>query len=191
MQSNSHSYTSKSLVAWPLVLLCAMAVGVPLRSGARQARAQETPRSPFSLAIVPGVGGITMAKAKPREFYVVITNVSARPQSIWQYRNSWGYRAISFQLTTKDGRNFVLSRKQEAFTINFPSTFVIESGEHQVYPIRLDEGWGTNPEFPKSDETPVALKAIYEVAPTPEAKEHNVWVGRVESHGYDFSLRQW
>jgi hypothetical protein len=103
------------------------------------AKAQETSRSPFSLSIVPGLGGITMAENKPREFYVVITNVSEGPQSIWQYWNSWGYQAISFELTTADGKKFVLSKKQEEFTRNFPSTFVVESGEHQVYPIKFDQ----------------------------------------------------
>src|SRR5208282_4351813 len=48
-------------------------------------------------------------------------------------------------------------------------TFLIEPGEHQVYAIRLDERWETHPLLPKTDETPITLKAIYEVPPTPEA----------------------
>ena len=132
-----------------------------------------------------------MAKNKPREFYVVLTNVSKGPQSIWEYWNSWGYQAISFELTTADGKKFVLSKKQEEFTANFPSTFIVEPGEHQVYPIRLDEWWETHPALPKRDEMPITLKAVYEVTPTPEATEYKVWTGRLESHSYNFSLRQW
>ena len=124
--------------------------------------------------------GIRMAKNKPREFYVVITNVSGGPQSIWQYWNSWGYQAISFGLTTADGKKFVLSKKQEAFTVNFPSTFVVQPGEHQVYPIKLDE-WETHPALPKTDEMPITLKAVYEVSTTPEASQYKVWTGRLES----------
>ena len=154
------------------------------------ADAQEPSSSPFSVPIVPGIGGITIAKNKPDEFYVVITNVSGVPQSIWQYWNSWGYQAISFELTTADGKKFVLSKKQEAFTVNFPSTFVVEPGEHQVYPIKLDE-WETHPALPKTDEMPITLKAVYEVSTTPEASQYKVWTGRLESHSYNFSLRQW
>jgi hypothetical protein len=73
--------------------------------------------------------------------------------------NGWGYQAISFELTTADGKKFVLSKKQEEFTMNFPSAFVVEPGEHQVYPIKLDERWETHPALPKTDEMPITLKA--------------------------------
>ena len=155
------------------------------------AKVPETSWSPFSLSIVPGTGGITMAKDKAREFYVVITNVSGGPQSIWQYWNSWGYQALSLEMTMADGKEFVLSKKQEEFTVNFPSTFVVEPGEHQVYPIKLDEWWETHPVLPKTDEMPIKLKAVYEVTTTPEASQYKVWTGRLESHSYNFSLRQW
>jgi len=155
------------------------------------AKVQDTSWSPFSLSVVPGIGGITMAKNKPHEFYVVITNVSGGPQSIWEYWNSWGNQAISFELTMADGKKFVLSRKQEGFTRNFPSTFVLEPGEHQVYPIRLDEWWETHPALPRTDEMPITLKAVYQVSTTPEATQYKVWTGRLESHSYNFSLRQW
>jgi hypothetical protein len=155
------------------------------------AKVGETSAPPFSLSIVPGIGGITMAKNKPREFYAVITNVSGGPQSIWQYWNSWGYQAVSFELTMADGKKFALSKKEQNFTVNFPSTFAVERGEHQVYPIKLDEEWEAHPALPKADEIPVALKAVYEVSPTPEASQYKVWTGRLESHSYSVSLRQW
>jgi hypothetical protein len=191
MRNDSSPVTAKSFLAGAFIFLCAMTIGLVHPSGTGVARAQETSQPPFSLSIVPGIGGITMAKSNPREFYVVITNVSGQAQSIWQQRNSWGYKAISFQLTTSDGKTFLLSKKDQQFTINFPSTFVIGPGEHQVYPVKLDEQWRTSPQIPQSPEMSVALKAIYEVAPTAEAKAQNVWIGRVESRRYDFSLRQW
>src|SRR5437763_322486 len=46
--------------------------------------------------------------------------------------------------------------------------------------------WVSNPAFPKVDEMPITLRAIYQVSPTREASEHKVWTGRVESHGYHF-----
>jgi hypothetical protein len=75
--------------------------------------------------------------------------------------------------------------------MNFPSTFVVQPGEHQVYAIQLDRGWEAQPAIAKTDETTIKLKAIYEVQPTPESGQYKVWTGRIESHTYDFTLRQW
>jgi hypothetical protein len=155
----------------------------------------EAPKAPFSLAVVPtfgGVGGtIQMARNKARDFYVVLTNVSGESQAVWESWNSWGYRAISIEMTTADGKRFVVSRRQGYFTKNYPSTFLIGSGEHQVYAIHLDEWWETHPSLPKTDNTPVTLKAVYEISPTPESAQYKVWAGRIESHSYKFSLQQW
>lgn len=110
---------------------------------------------------------------------------------MWEYWNSWGYQNVSFELTTTDGKKFIVSKRQEEFTRNFPSTFLIESGEHQVYAIRLDESWETHPSLPKLDGVHITLKAIYKVAPTSEAVQFKVWTGRLESRSYNLTLRQW
>jgi len=118
-------------------------------------------KSPFSLSVVPETShgerfgsSIEMAHNKPRDFYVVLTNVSSEPQAVWEYWNSWGYQTLSFELTTEDGKKFLVSRRQGEFTMNFPSTFLIEPGEHQVYAIRLDEWWETRPSLPKTTKWP-------------------------------------
>jgi hypothetical protein len=153
---------------------------------------------PFFLSVVPETShgepfgsSIEMAHDKARNFYVVLTNVSSQPQAVWEYWNSWGYQTVSFELTTTDGKKSLVSKRQQDFTINYPSTFLIEPSEHQVYAIRLDEWWETHPSLPKTDEMPITLKAIYEVAPTPEAAQYKVWTGRLESRTYSFKLRQW
>ena len=153
---------------------------------------------PFLLSIVPETSHgehfgstIEMAHEKPRDFYVVLTNVSPELLAVWEYWNSWGYQAVSFELTTEDGKKFLVSKRQRGFTRNFPSTFQIEPGEHQVYVIRLDEWWETHPALPKADEMPIKLKAIYEVTLTPEAAQYKVWRGRLESRAYNLKLRQW
>jgi hypothetical protein len=152
--------------------------------------------TPFSLAVVPsrsfGEGGIiTMSLDKPQDFYVVLTNVSGEPQVVWELWNSWGYQTISFELTTANGKKFVLSRGPEEFTKNNPTTFAVQPGEHQIYAVHLDKRWVGNPGLAKADEMPITLKAIYQVSPTREASEQRVWIGRVESHTYHFTLRQW
>jgi hypothetical protein len=110
---------------------------------------------------------------------------------VWATRNSWGYQAISFELTTADGHRLLLTKREQDFDTNFPSTFVVQPGEHQVFPIRLDKEWEARPAVPKASEMPITLKAIYEVTATPEAPQHKVWTGRIESHTYNLTLRQW
>lgn len=126
-----------------------------------------------------------------RDFYVVLSNISKEPQTVWEDWNSWGYQAVSFELTTTDGKKYVISKRQQEFTMNFPSTLLIEPGEFHVFAIHLDQWWETHPLLPKTAELPIALKAIYEVSPTPESAQYQVWTGRVESHIYKFTLRQW
>jgi hypothetical protein len=138
----------------------------------------------------------------PREHHMMLTfraatstfffsNVSKQPQTVWEDWNSWGYQAISFELNTADAKKHVVSKRQQEFTINFPSTVVIEPGEHQVYVIHFDEWWEIHPLIPKTDEMSITLKAIYEVSPTSESTQYKVWTGRLESHDYKFLLRQW
>jgi hypothetical protein len=106
-------------------------------------------------------------------------------------KNSWGYRAISFEMTTADGKKFVVSRAQEDFTKNAATTFLIAPGEHQVFAIKFDKWWDSHPSLPKADGLHVSRMAVYEVAFTPEATQQKVWTGRLESRTYDLTLRRW
>jgi hypothetical protein len=132
-----------------------------------------------------------MSKKGAREFYVVLTNISKEPQPVWEYWNGWGFQAVFFELTTGDGKRFVLTAKDRAFDSNFPSTFIVEPSEHQVFAIRFDDSWGVEPALPKTDEMPVALKAIYGVSANPDTAKFHVWAGRVDSHSYNFTLFQY
>jgi len=185
-----------------VLTLCAALVFITACNTKKEAASSKSEPSvqkfPFSLFVVPETSrgehygsSIEMAHDKPRVFYVVLTNVSSEPQAVWEYWNSWGYQTVSFELTTADSKKFLVSKRQEDFTRNFPSTFLIEPGEHQVYAIRLDQEWDTHPSLLKAAETPVILKAIYEVAPTSEAAQYKVWTGRLESRTYKLNLRQW
>jgi hypothetical protein len=153
------------------------------------------PDAPFSLTIVPtfnnGDGRIEMADKGARDFYVVLTNVSNKSQMAWETWNSWGYQTISFELTASNGSKIVISKRQQDFTRNGPSTFLIPPSEHQIYAVKLDKSWEARPIVSKANETFIALKAIYEVPSTPEAGQYKVWVGHLESRSYNFVLRQW
>jgi hypothetical protein len=122
---------------------------------------------------------------------VVLTNVSKETQPIFEGWNSWGYQAISLEITMPDGKKAILSVSDQDFTRNFPSTFHILPGEHQVFPIRLDKSWEMNPSITFALETAITLKAIYEITESPESKKQHVWTGRVESKPCQLTLRHW
>ena len=151
---------------------------------------------PFTLTVVPSRSSpqgrsISFADDKPEEFYVVLTNSSKDAQPVFEYWNSWGYQNVSFEFAMPDGKKVVAFKRIQVFTVNFPSTFLIPTGEHRVYVIRLGEEWETRPELAVDAETQITLKAIYEVPLTPEATEHKVWTGRIESKPYKLTLRHW
>lgn len=127
------------------------------------------------------------------EFYVVLTNISGKPQSVFETSNSWGYQAISFQLQLPNGRTVTVSRAPENFTKNYPSVFIVPPGEHKVFAITLDDSWNTAPAVPLADQTPleITIRATYKLSPTPESATEKVWTGRIESAAYNFKLRHW
>jgi hypothetical protein len=151
---------------------------------------------PFRIAVVPtssqaALQTIETSSTHLRTFFVVLTNISAERQPVWETWNSWGYRSISFELSLPDGTRRIVTKKQQGFTKNFPSTFSIPPGGQQVYPIRLDSSWDSLPAFPSTGETTVTLKAIYEVAASKEAGDSHVWIGRVASPSCTLTLRHW
>jgi len=161
--------------------------------------------TPFRVSIVPTKSrtserSITAAPRDPDTFYVVVTNVSSKAQPVWEGWNSWGYRNVSFALILADGTKHDITRKAQGFTRNFPSTFIIEPGESQVYPIKFDSTWDGLPTLnqqgccatsPVGGSLPIRLRAIYDVETSSEALQQEVWVGRVESPTYDLTLRWW
>lgn len=157
--------------------------------------AEKDAAEPFTLTVVPSQSSpqgrsITFGGTNPFEpFYVVLANSSKDTQAVFQYRNSWGYQNVSFELAMPDGKKVVASKRIQNFTVNFPGTFLIPPGEPRVYAIRLDHEWETKPPLAADAETPITLKAIYEVEVTPAATEHKVWTGRVESKPYNLTLR--
>ncbi len=125
--------------------------------------------------------------------YVVLTNTSRQPESVFEPWNSWGYYSISFEMETGPGKVIKITKAPAVFTKNNPGTFVVPPGEQMVFPIKLNDDWNAAPPLPIADEEPVsvAMKAIYEVRPTPESSAQKVWIGRVESKNYHLYFRHW
>jgi hypothetical protein len=160
-----------------------------LLSATEQAYSSEA----LSVAIVPAqstASGQIIATAlnRPRPFYVVVSNSSKSPTSIWEYWNSWGYQSISFEVTLPDGKSLLLSRREEIFTRNFPSSFLVAPGEAQVFPIELDSHWENQKALFGNCDKQVKLRATFHIEPSNDATTHQVWSGSAQSKLYDFRL---
>jgi hypothetical protein len=156
----------------------------------------ESPKSPFVLSVVPTAssrtgGTISMALDRPWPFYVVLTNISNEPKAVWEDGNSWGYYAISFEVSTDDGHKVIISKQPQIFGKNTPVAFLVRPGEHKVYEIRLNEDWAAHGTLRKTNEMSITLKARYDVSPTPEGTERQVLTGHIESHDYELHLQRW
>ncbi|HEY6971763.1 MAG TPA: hypothetical protein VJA94_21305 [Candidatus Angelobacter sp.] len=156
---------------------------------------ENSEQAPFALSLVatgsggnPVVGQIYMGKDYHSPFYVILTNTSSQTQAAFESWDGWGCQAISFEMQTADGHKFIVTRKRPALTRNVPSTFLIPAGEPMVYSIALDDEWAAVPAVPRGNDTPITIKAIYEIKPTPESAKAHVWTGRVESKSYEFRV---
>lgn len=153
---------------------------------------------PFKISIVPerrdaDFSFISHAKDTKRSFYVVLTNVSKQHQAVFEVGNSWGYQAISFELTldANEEKKYKVTVKPQTFTKNVPAIYVIPPQGHQVFVITLDDKWTGMPEFKKPGHTPATIKAIYELKKTNESWEKGVWAGRVESEPVELKISHW
>ena len=178
---------------------CGRDEGSPVNSGQRLVNKGVSQKPPFSITVVPQDSGdhgqwISMRQAgfiKP--FYVVLTNTTSEPQSVFEAWNGWGYKAITFELLTEDCQRVVVSRKDKDFDKNYPSTFIVPPGENYVYTIALtNEDWTAVPSlrFSNVEAVAVHLKAIYQLTPTRASRKvgKRIWIGRVESNDYTFQL---
>ena len=150
----------------------------------------------FRVSIVPDQCGLNLcsistAKKDPPPFYVVLTNQSDKPQLVWEAWNSWGYRSISFEITSSTGKTYVVTKKEHGFTRNFPSVYPIPPGEQQVFPIQLDDEWVGKPTFDPAGTDRVTVKALFKIEPSKEASAARMWIGRISSRTYNLSLRHW
>src|SRR5215475_3831929 len=80
-------------------------------------------------------------------FHVIITNTSHKPQRIWQEWCSWGYHALSFQLTDESGRTWTARKKLRAWSRNYPDYWTSGPQGSLVLDVALFDSdiWGYSP----------------------------------------------
>ncbi|MDR3401633.1 MAG: hypothetical protein P4L99_03960 [Chthoniobacter sp.] len=113
-------------------------------------------------------------------FHVVLTNVSNEPKRLFQEWCSWGYSALSFEITDEHGKTWIARKGPNGWTMNYPAywtvppqeCFVIDVyfADHQIW---QDQFW-LPPGHPTGR---VTLKAIYRVQPDESSTKFGVWTG--------------
>jgi hypothetical protein len=124
-------------------------------------------------------------------FHVVLTNVSDRLLRIWTEGNSWGYDALSFEISDRKGKTWRAQRKPRPWDKNVPYYLLLEPHDQmviEVTPANPDE-WEGFPHAPDQPQT-FKMRAIFEIKPDRESKRLEVWTGRVVSKIDDYTFEK-
>jgi hypothetical protein len=125
-------------------------------------------------------------------FHVILSNTSPTAQRVFQDWNSWGYYSLSFEVEGSDGKRWIAKKTRTAFTRNFPSSWEIPPGGNLV----IDVYWGdesTWEGFPPfgTEGRALSLRAVFEIKPDSETKQHQVWTGRIVSATQEAMFSKW
>jgi hypothetical protein len=139
----------------------------------------------FEVLLSPGKSAISCFH-DPSQFFVILKNKTKEPKKLFEYWNSWGYQNISFYFYMKDGLRIV-TRKNQDFTRNFPSTYEVAAGETMVFPLKFDNSWDKLPNIAEG-ESKVRMQVIYNCNPSFDAKETQAWTGIIASKIYEVNF---
>ncbi len=127
-----------------------------------------TGEAPDSLAIC-----IDLQRRHPPIGKVMVVNGGVEPLRIWIGGNSWGDGALTFQL-----EGFRIARLPQVYSRNVPAFMELGPDETFETPFDLGDG-GWEPSVVEVSGR--MLTAWFEIADSVEAREHHVWVGRIQS----------
>jgi hypothetical protein len=163
-----------------LLILCSLvATARPL--------AAADPPATVDVRIVPmrirptGERTLTLPDAA-QHFYVVLTNVGARPLRLWREWCSFGYYNLSFEVTDEQGKIIKVTKKPRAWDKNYPDWTLVPPGDHLVFEVTLDEStWQPALLPPHNQQAALLLRAVFEIPDDRDSKRYSVWTGRVTS----------
>jgi hypothetical protein len=153
---------------------------------------------PFGVSIVPGSRSenssfISWASGSNQTFFVVLVNLTDKPQPVFERSNSWGYQSLLFYMMLSDGRKITITVRPRVFTRNLPTTYLVPPHGYEVFPIVFNDEWtgNPNPGFGKPGDTKATLKVIYRIPPSQEADKKGVWFGQIESEATEVDVHHW
>lgn len=124
-----------------------------------------------------------------RRLHVLLTNTSQHPISVWRLTNSWGYKALSFEVTDAQGNTHTVAQGGiRIWTANGPMYWIIAPHEHAVLDVDLtDKSW-TGITWPNNTPLYYTIRAIYEVNPEEMSEKMSVWTGRITSKTEKYTI---
>lgn len=124
-------------------------------------------------------------------FHVVVTNKTDQPQRIFEDWNSWGYYALSFEVTDAAGKAWRIAKAPTSWTRNAPNYCTLPPHESLVIAVNFADTkvWSPNA-FPRPKREPetYTMRAIFATAPTKESKGLSVWTGRAASKADQYTF---
>jgi hypothetical protein len=159
-------------------VLCTTAVAVPA-DGAVQ----------VAIVIPRGRHGerALSSSARNERFHVTLTNSSDKPTKIWKEWCSWGYYALSFELTDESGKTWTAKKKPRSWDQNYPDYWTIDPHESLVLDVEIAGAdiWEGFPR-PSRGSQKLRMRAVFEIRPDHQSQEHSVWTGRAISKPDDY-----
>ena len=129
-----------------------------------------------------------LCRSWEKNFHVVLRNISDKPRNIWQGDNSWGYYALSFELTDESGKSWVAKKFLTGFDQNGPMFWTLRPNEALVIDVCFTDDqksdwqkWNGSPH----NQT-VSMRAIFDVKEDRLSEKYSVWTGRVVSESNKF-----
>lgn len=114
---------------------------------------------------------------------VTVSNTASQELRLWELENSWGWFSISFHLKGESDENiYIIKRSSRDWTRDGPSFFVLSPGETREIQLDIKDGWwDIDQAIAQLKDEPISVRASYQVDPTPESDEFDVFVGSVLS----------
>ncbi|MBA4055211.1 MAG: hypothetical protein C0490_10900 [Marivirga sp.] len=118
------------------------------------------------------------------QLVIVLTNMSSQEIILWETNNQIGWESISFHLKSQSSNAIsVIKRKVRDWTGAGLTVLKLPPGGVHTLKINLKDGWWDIDEAKNNlnNET-ILIQAVFESAPSSEAKENGVFVGTVYSN---------
>ena len=150
----------------------------------------------LALSIVPATSQLnkTPALSLNRIFYVVLTNRSENPITIYDDMYAWGYYSLEFEAKRSDGKHFTIEKQNASFGENFAEPYTILPNHCYVFRVTFDDNTWSGLEdiySGASEKMNFEFWAIFEEPSSrcpPDLKHPYIWKGRIESPREQFHI---
>lgn len=119
----------------------------------------------------------------PAELKVRLRNPADRPVRVWAPGNAWGGESWSLRLVVAGSHGErVLRPGKQPYTVNLPRFIELPArGEREIVLTPSDLDWTFGEDLAALREVSLGVRVVLEIAPSKEATEQQVAIGRAES----------